>query len=51
MSILVTGGAGFIGGNFIQHLQKIVEEHVIVIDKLGYASNLNCKPFEECTLA
>ena len=44
MSILVTGGAGFIGGNFIQHLQKIVEEHVIVIDKLGYASNLNYIP-------
>ena len=44
MTILVTGGAGFIGGNFIQHLKETVEEHVVVIDKLGYASNLNYIP-------
>ena len=56
MTILVTGGAGFIGGNFIQHLKETVEEHVVVIDKLGYASNLNYIPdtpqfhFEKCDL-
>ena len=56
MTILVTGGAGFIGGNFVRHLQATVEEHVVVIDKLGYASNLNYIPdtpqfhFENCDL-
>ena len=56
MTILVTGGAGFIGGNFVRHLQETVEEHVVVIDKLGYASNLNYIPdtpqfhFENCDL-
>ena len=35
MTILVTGGAGFIGGNFVQHLQEIIEEYVVVVDKLG----------------
>ena len=56
MTVLVTGGAGFIGGNFVRHLQETVEEHVVVIDKLGYASNLNYIPdtsqfhFENCDL-
>ena len=56
MTILVTGGAGFIGSNFISHLQKTVEEHVVVIDKMGYASNKNYIPntpqfhLEECNL-
>lgn len=56
MTVLVTGGAGFIGGNFLRHLQETVEEYVVVIDKLGYASNLNYIPdtsqfhFENCDL-
>ena len=39
--ILVTGGAGFIGSNFI--LQWIAEEtsRVLNLDKLTYAGNLN----------
>ena len=39
--ILVTGGAGFIGSNFI--LQWIASEHarVVNLDKLTYAGNLN----------
>ena len=38
--ILVTGGAGFIGGNFIRYIKKNFPEHNIVnIDKNGYASN------------
>ena len=41
-NILVTGGAGFIGGNFIRFLKKNFPEHEITcIDKCGYASNVN----------
>jgi dTDP-glucose 4,6-dehydratase len=39
-TILVTGGAGFIGGNFV-HLQRSQTERTIVnLDKLTYAGNL-----------
>ena len=41
-NILVTGGAGFIGSNFIQYLFNLndFEGKVINIDKLTYAGNL-----------
>lgn len=40
MKILVTGGAGFIGANFVHYLLKNHPEHsVAVIDKLTYAGN------------
>ena len=39
-NILVTGGYGFIGGNFIRFLNDNYPQHkIIVIDKNGYASN------------
>lgn len=38
--ILVTGGAGFIGSNFIFHWLRDPNEAVVNIDKLTYASNL-----------
>ena len=42
MNILVTGGAGFIGSNFIFHLLgKHPEDRVICVDKLTYAGNLS----------
>lgn len=42
MSILVTGGAGFIGANFIfYHLREHPEEKIICLDKLTYAGNLS----------
>ena len=35
--ILVTGGAGFIGGNYVRH---VADENPIIIDNLSYASNI-----------
>jgi dTDP-glucose 4,6-dehydratase len=40
MTILVTGGAGFIGGNFVLDWIAGSEEVVINLDKLTYAGNL-----------
>jgi dTDP-glucose 4,6-dehydratase len=41
MKILVTGGAGFIGSNFVHHLLlNHPDDHVVVLDKLTYAGNL-----------
>ena len=41
-NILVTGGAGFIGANFVIYLlEKYPEYNVIVYDKLTYAGNLD----------
>ena len=42
MKIIVTGGAGFIGSNFIFHmLASHPEDRIICIDKLTYAGNIN----------
>jgi dTDP-glucose 4,6-dehydratase len=41
-NIMVTGGAGFIGSNFVIHmLRKHMEYELIVYDKLTYAGNLD----------
>jgi dTDP-glucose 4,6-dehydratase len=40
MSILVTGGAGFIGANFVLDWLAQADEPVINLDKLTYAGNL-----------
>ena len=40
MKIIVTGGAGFIGSAVIRHIIKNTENHVLNIDKLTYAGNL-----------
>jgi len=37
--LLVTGGAGFIGANFVQHHGCQSQEAMVVLDKLTYASN------------
>ena len=39
MRLLVTGGAGFIGSNFVHHVVGNTDHHVTVLDKLTYAGN------------
>ena len=42
MTIIVTGGAGFIGGNFIHYYLKAhPEDRIVCVDKLTYAGNLS----------
>ena len=42
MNIIVTGGAGFIGSNFVFHmLNKYPDYRIICLDKLTYAGNLS----------
>ena len=41
MNIIVTGGAGFIGGNFCHYMtKKYPEDTILCLDKLTYAGNL-----------
>lgn len=48
MKIIVTGGAGFIGGNFVHYMvNKYPEDMIINLDLLTYAGNLETlKPVE-----
>ena len=42
MNIIVTGGAGFIGSNFVFHmLNKYPDYRIICLDKLTYAGNIS----------
>ena len=45
-NILVTGGCGFIGHHFVEHLINNTDWNIIVIDKLSYAS-MGFKRLEE----
>lgn len=41
MKLLVTGGAGFIGSNFVYYiLEQYPEDQIVCLDKLTYAGNL-----------
>ncbi len=40
-TLLVTGGAGFIGGNFVHHVLDATEVRVVNLDRLTYAGNLD----------
>ena len=46
--ILVTGGAGFIGSNFIYHLIQRKQEKIVILDNFTYAANFETiKPLIE----
>jgi dTDP-glucose 4,6-dehydratase len=45
MRIVVTGGAGFIGSNFVRHiLNEHPDDSVVVLDKLTYAGRMESLP-------
>lgn len=39
-TIIVTGGAGFIGANFVRYALEHIAARLIIVDKLTYAGNL-----------
>ena len=49
MKYIVTGGAGFIGGNFVHYMvEKYPNDEIINLDALTYAGNLETlKPVED----
>ena len=48
MRLLITGGCGFIGSNFIRHiLKKYADYKIINLDKLTYCGNHNLKDIEK----
>lgn len=40
VKVLITGGAGFIGSNYVEYVLKNSEDEIFVLDKLTYAGNL-----------
>jgi dTDP-glucose 4,6-dehydratase len=41
VKLLVTGGAGFIGSNYVRYVLRETEDEVVVYDSLTYAGNLS----------
>ena len=39
--VLITGGAGFIGSNYVEYVLTNSDDEIFVLDKLTYAGNLN----------
>jgi len=47
--VLITGGAGFIGGCFVQQVLAEEEVRVVNLDKLTYAGNLDSLVYRDGT--
>jgi dTDP-glucose 4,6-dehydratase len=39
-TLIITGGAGFIGSNFVQHALDHTDDRLVIVDKLTYAGSL-----------
>ena len=39
MKMLITGGAGFIGTNFVHYIHENYDYDIVVLDKLTYAGD------------
>ncbi|MFT7533085.1 MAG: dTDP-glucose 4,6-dehydratase, partial [Gammaproteobacteria bacterium] len=37
--MIITGGAGFIGSNFVRYVLEHTEHDLVIVDKLTYAGN------------
>jgi dTDP-glucose 4,6-dehydratase len=42
-TIIITGGCGFIGHHLVEHIIKVTDWNIIIIDKLTYASKGFCR--------
>ncbi|WP_347373628.1 dTDP-glucose 4,6-dehydratase [Aequorivita sp. Q41] len=40
IKVLITGGAGFIGSNYVEYVRNNSEDEIFVLDKLTYAGNM-----------
>jgi len=50
--IFVTGGAGFIGSNFVHFLTEKTDEEIVVVDKFSYAADMmNLYPLSQHNIA
>lgn len=41
MKILITGGAGFVGHHFVEHILKTTDHEIVSLDRLSTSGNLN----------
>ena len=44
MTYIVTGGAGFIGSNFLHYIKNKWDNQIVVLENLSYAADLEYVP-------
>jgi dTDP-glucose 4,6-dehydratase len=47
-AVLVTGGVGFIGQHFVEHILRNTNWHVVILDRIDVSSNVNRLTDMEC---